>query len=93
MTAKLEGAARARALAELGEWREVEGRDANRWIVDLLSLAASEMRPTGKKVKVFEGSQNYKNRTVPFGVFGTSWDGSVVIVAKESGELSVSTEN
>ena len=28
MTAKLEGAARARALAELGEWREVEGRDA-----------------------------------------------------------------
>ena len=28
MAAKLEGEARARALAELGEWREVEGRDA-----------------------------------------------------------------
>jgi competence protein ComEC len=62
-------------------------------IVDLLTNSITRQRSPAKTVRVATGARKFKNTTVAKAVYATGWDGTVRVVARANGVLTVFREH
>jgi len=62
-------------------------------IVSLLTNSISRQRTPAKTVRVATGQRKFKNTTVTKAVYATGWDGTVRVVARSTGSLTVFREH
>jgi beta-lactamase superfamily II metal-dependent hydrolase len=62
-------------------------------IVDLLINSISRQRTPAKTVRVATGQRRFRNRTITKAVYATGWDGTVRVVARNTGSFTVFREH
>jgi beta-lactamase superfamily II metal-dependent hydrolase len=62
-------------------------------IVDLLINSISRQRTPSKTVRVATGQRRFRNKTITRAVYATGWDGTVRVVARSTGALTVFREH
>lgn len=89
------------ALIPVGEWKL--GQDGGTFTtfafghprqatVDLLAQHMTPRRSPSKTVRVAEKARQFRNQTVTRAIYATGWDGTVRVVARPSGQITVYRE-